>query len=74
MRFYQYILAFSESEKYNQAQMESKRSSIFTKIFPISQVKKRRDLLLSMTENNNFSDGLTPSRLSVNHETLSENI
>jgi hypothetical protein len=54
--------------------MGSKRSSIFAEAFPVSRVPKILDFLLPMSETNNFSDGLTPSGLSVNHDTFSENI
>ena len=58
----------------NQPKIGSQKSSIFAEAFPVKPVQKRRNIRLPMTENNDISEGLTPSGLSGNHEELSENI
>jgi hypothetical protein len=75
------ILAPSENGKANQAKTGSKGSSIFVEALVTPQPRRKHTSLppmkktrLNMVTEGNFSEGLTPSGLSRNHEELSENI
>lgn len=75
------ILAPAENEKENQAKTGSKGSSIFVHRLVDPMPRRKHALLPSMELNmaqtpteDSFSNRLTPSGLSVNHEELSENI
>ena len=75
------ILAPSENGKANQAKTGSKGSSLFVKALITPQPRRKHTSLppmektrLNRVTEDNFSEGLTPSGLSRNHEELSENI
>lgn len=70
------ILGFAENKPKNNLQM--RKPFMGVDAFPVlpqgqgARANKNRALLLRMNENNQISGGLTPSGLSVNHNTFSE--